>query len=45
VSEDDVKFIVEYTGVSYEKAREALIKAKGDIAKAIMMLTSGESKQ
>ena len=45
VSEDDVKFIVEYTGVSYEKAREALVKARGDIAKAIMMLMSGESKQ
>jgi nascent polypeptide-associated complex subunit alpha len=45
VSEDDVKFIAEYTGASLEKAREALIKAKGDIAKAIMMLTSGESSK
>jgi len=44
ISEDDVKFIVEYTGATPEKAREALIKAKGDIARAIMLITSGESK-
>jgi nascent polypeptide-associated complex subunit alpha len=44
ISEDDVKFIVEYTGVTPEKAREALIKARGDIARAIMLITSGESK-
>jgi len=44
VSEDDVRFVAEYTGVSLEKAREALVKARGDIAKAIMILTSGESE-
>ncbi len=44
VSEDDVRFVAEYTGVSLEKAREALVKTRGDIAKAIMILTSGESR-
>ncbi|MEM0282547.1 MAG: nascent polypeptide-associated complex protein, partial [Desulfurococcaceae archaeon] len=43
VSEDDVKFIVDYTGVTREKAVEALIKAKGDLAKAIMIIR-GEEK-
>ncbi|MGC8982369.1 MAG: nascent polypeptide-associated complex protein [Desulfurococcaceae archaeon] len=38
ISEDDIKFVVEHTGAPYEKAREALIKARGDIAKAIMLL-------
>lgn len=38
VSEDDVKFIMEQTGVAREKAVEALIKARGDIARAIMIL-------
>lgn len=38
ISEDDVKFIIEHTGVTRDKAVEALIKAKGDLAKAIMIL-------
>jgi len=41
-SEEDVNFIVEYTGVTREKAVEALKKAGGDLAKAIMILR-GES--
>lgn len=43
VSEDDVKFVMQYAGVSRDKAVEALIKARGDIAKAIMILR-GEEK-
>jgi len=42
ISDEDVKFVVEYTGVTPEKAREALIRAKGDIAKAIMILKGSE---
>jgi len=43
ISEEDVNFIVEYTGAPREKAVEALAKAKGDLAKAIMILR-GEEK-
>jgi len=43
VSEDDIKFIIDYTGVTREKAVEALLKAKGDLAKAIMIIR-GEEK-
>ncbi|MEM1700099.1 MAG: nascent polypeptide-associated complex protein [Desulfurococcaceae archaeon] len=42
VSEEDVRFVAEHTGVSYEEAKKALLKAKGDIAKAIMLLTEGK---
>lgn len=38
VSEDDIKFVMEQTGASYEKAREALIRSKGDIIQAILEL-------
>jgi len=41
VSEEDVEFIVSQTGVSRDKAREALIKANGDIVEAIMMIKEG----
>jgi len=41
VSEEDVEFIVAQTGVSREKAREALIKAGGDIAEAILLIKEG----
>lgn len=44
VSEDDIKFVMEYTGVSYEKAKQALIKARGDIAKAIMIIAEGDTQ-
>lgn len=43
ISEDDIRFIVEHTGVTRDKAVEALMKAKGDLAKAIMII-QGESK-
>ncbi len=42
-SEEDVNFIIEYTGAPREKAIEALIKAKGDLAKAIMIIRGEES--
>lgn len=38
ISEDDIKFVMEQTGVAREKALEALIKARGDIARAILIL-------
>ncbi len=43
ISEDDVKFIVEQTGVTPEEARQALIEAGGDIAQAIMIIESRRS--
>lgn len=43
ISEEDVNFIIEYTGAPREKAIEALIKAKGDLAKAIMIIRGEES--
>lgn len=39
VSEADVKFIAEKAGVSETRAREALIKAKGDLASALLSLS------
>ncbi|MCS7111151.1 MAG: nascent polypeptide-associated complex protein [Ignisphaera sp.] len=44
VKDEDVSFIAEFVGVSYDAAKEALIRAGGDIAKAIEMLQS-EKKQ
>ncbi|MCL4371705.1 nascent polypeptide-associated complex protein [Candidatus Marsarchaeota archaeon] len=38
ISQDDVKVVMDSTGVSEEKARESLEETKGDIAKAILML-------
>lgn len=38
ITDEDIQFIVEYTGVSPEKAREAMAKANGDIAKAIEII-------
>ncbi|AOL16011.1 nascent polypeptide-associated complex protein [Sulfolobus sp. A20] len=38
IREEDVRFIMEQTGKSENEAREALVKANGDIAKAIMFL-------
>ncbi|MEM0227222.1 MAG: nascent polypeptide-associated complex protein [Ignisphaera sp.] len=40
IKEDDISFIAEFTGVSRDVAREALIRAGGDIAKAIEILQS-----
>lgn len=44
ISEDDIRFIMEQTGVGYEEARDLLIKAGGDIAKAIMIFNEEKSK-
>ncbi len=41
VSEEDIEFIVEQTGVSREEARRALIESGGDIAEAILKLKGG----
>jgi nascent polypeptide-associated complex subunit alpha len=38
-SEDDVKTIMEKTGVSEDKAREALENSSGDLAEAILELS------
>lgn len=40
ISEEDIQLIVAQTGVSPEEARRALIEAGGDLAKAIMLLSS-----
>ena len=38
-SEDDIKFVMSQAGVGKDKAVEALRKANGDIAQAILLLT------
>ncbi|MEM1541310.1 MAG: nascent polypeptide-associated complex protein [Ignisphaera sp.] len=40
ISNDDIQFVAEYTHVSVEKARDAILKAGGDIAKAIELIES-----
>ena len=40
-SEEDVDLVAQQTGVDREKARSALIEAKGDLARAILLLTTG----
>ncbi len=42
VNEDDVRFVMEQTGKPEAQVREALSKANGDIAKAILSLTEGQ---
>ncbi len=39
-SEEDVQLVADQTGKSLEKAKEALIEADGDLAKAILLLQS-----
>lgn len=39
ISDEDIKTIVEQTGVSEEKAKEAIEAADGDLAQAIMDLS------
>lgn len=41
-SEEDIRFVMEQTGVSRDEAIKALEEANGDIAQAILLLTSGE---
>lgn len=38
INEDDIQTVVDQTGVSEEKAKEALEEAEGDIAAAILAL-------
>lgn len=40
INEEDVQLVAMKTGKSMEEAREALRKAKGDIAEAILSLSS-----
>ena len=40
ISEEDIKIVMEKANVNREKAKEALNKTKGDIAEAIISLTS-----
>lgn len=40
IPEDDIKLVMEQTGVSEEEAREALKNSKGDLAEAIVALSS-----
>lgn len=40
ITEEDIKTVMEQASVDEEKAKEALEKAEGDIAKAILDLTS-----
>ena len=38
-TEEDVQLVADQTGKSLEKAKEALIEADGDLAKAILLLS------
>ena len=42
IKDEDVKFVMEQTGKPEKEVREALVKANGDIAKAILILTGQE---
>ncbi|MCS7107410.1 MAG: nascent polypeptide-associated complex protein [Acidilobaceae archaeon] len=41
-SEEDVQFVAEQAGVSYDEARRALEEVGGDVAAAILKLTGGK---
>ena len=40
-SDEDIQLVSQQAGVSEEKAKNALEEAKGDLARAILLLTSG----
>ncbi len=40
-SEEDIQLVSQQAGVDEEKAKHALEEAKGDLARAILLLTSG----
>jgi len=40
-SEEDIQLVSQQAGVDEEKAKTALEEAKGDLARAILLLTSG----
>ena len=42
IKDKDIKFVSETTHVSEQKAKEALVETKGDIAKAILVLKQSE---
>ncbi|HUU75241.1 MAG TPA: nascent polypeptide-associated complex protein [Methanoregulaceae archaeon] len=42
IPEDDVKLVAEQAGVNLEAAKEALVNCKGDIAEAILKLSSND---
>ncbi len=42
IPEEDIKFVMEQTGVSYEEARKALVNSKGDIIQAILAIKSAK---
>jgi nascent polypeptide-associated complex subunit alpha len=44
-AEDDIKMVMEQTGCSEEKAKEALEKSGGDIAEAIVALSEGKTEE
>ena len=41
IPEEDVLLVSQQTGVSMERAKVALMDAEGDLAKAILMITTG----
>ena len=41
IPEEDVLLVAQQTGVSMERAKNALRDAEGDLAKAILMITTG----
>ncbi|MCS7364480.1 MAG: nascent polypeptide-associated complex protein [archaeon GB-1867-035] len=40
IPEEDIQLVAAQAGVTLEEARKALIQSEGDLAKAILMLTS-----
>lgn len=40
-SDEDVQLVCQQAGVDEEKAKDALAEAKGDLARAILLLTTG----
>lgn len=42
IPEEDIKFVMEQTGVPYEEARKALVNSKGDIIQAILAIKSAK---
>lgn len=44
ITDEDIKTVVDQTGISEEKARKALEETEGDIAEAIMKLSGAEEE-
>uniref|UniRef100_A0A7C2BJM8 Nascent polypeptide-associated complex protein n=1 Tax=Thermosphaera aggregans TaxID=54254 RepID=A0A7C2BJM8_9CREN len=42
IPEEDIRFVMEQTGASYEEARKALVNSKGDIIQAILAIKSSK---